>query len=52
MTEFQTDSQSSPQTQVTFIQKQKHSQLTPTDQPHLKTALHIQLQMLNNPNKS
>ena len=51
-TEFQTDSQSSTQTQVMFIHKQRHSQLIPTDQPLLKTALHIQLQILNKPNKS
>ena len=46
-TEFQTDSQFSTQTQVTFTHKQKHSQLIPTDQPHPKIALHIQLQILN-----
>ena len=33
------------------IHTQSHSQLIPTDQPHLKTALHIQLQILNKPNK-
>ena len=52
MTEFQTDSQFSTQTQVMFIDKQTHSQLIPTDQPHLKTVLHIQLLILNKASKS
>ena len=52
MTELQKDSQPMTNTQVTFIHKHIHSQFRPTDQSHLKTALHIQLQISNKPNKS
>ena len=36
MMDFQTDGKFSTQTQVTFIHRQAHSQLIPTDQPHTK----------------
>ena len=33
------------------IHSQIHSQFILTDQPHLRTALHIQIQVMNKPNK-
>ena len=46
MTILQTYRHSLTQTQVTFIQIQIHSQFILTNQSHLKTALHIQIQVL------
>ena len=51
MTMLQTNRQSMTQIHVTFIQKQIHSQFILMNQSHLKTALHIQIQVLKKPNK-